>query len=284
MWCSRIRGPFKMILEEYPGIFSNNGYIQTHANPMTLSCYAVNHLKRCINRDTILNEHAYVITLTVNNIREADGVTGPHILTYFRLCENITITFLFNMNTFKVFSVFLVLFFVLISSTNAHFSIISPPFRGRIGANMIQSPCGGFNDVNTTAITEFPLTDGQVTTRFGDGNGFMIINYAPTSNDTFQPVSENFTVFVAEGAEAKYFAIKVDLSKAGAKVGDQGVLQGFYSGATNTLYGCADIKVVNFEVIGGAAKSDNKSSGASIISTFEVVFFTTILASFIIAL
>ncbi|CAG8750741.1 21378_t:CDS:1, partial [Rhizophagus irregularis] len=94
----------------------------------------------------------------------------------------------------------------------------------------------------------------------------------------------NFTVFVAEGAEAKYFAIKVDLSKAGAKVGDQGVLQGFYSGATNTLYGCADIKVVNFEVIGGAAKSDNKSSGASIISTFEVVFFTTILATFIIAL
>ncbi|CAB4445123.1 unnamed protein product [Rhizophagus irregularis] len=167
------------------------------------------------------------------------------------------------MNTFKVFSVFLVLFFVLISSTNAHFSIISPPFRGRIGANMIQSPCGGFNDVNTTAITEFPLTDGQVTTRFGDGNGFMIINYAPTSNDTFQPVSENFTVFLAEGAEPKYFAIKVDLSKAGAKVGDQGVLQ-------------------DFEVIGGA-KSDNKSSGASIISTFEVVFFTTILASFIIA-
>ncbi|CAB4477461.1 uncharacterized protein OCT59_013181 [Rhizophagus irregularis] len=188
------------------------------------------------------------------------------------------------MNTSKVFAVFFVLFFVLISSTNAHFSIISPPFRGRIGANMIQSPCGGFNDVNTTAITEFPLTDGQVTTRFGDGNGFMIINYAPTSNDTFQPVSENFTVFVAEGAEAKYFAIKVDLSKAGAKVGDQGVLQGFYSGATNTLYGCADIKVVNFEVIGGAAKSDNKSSGASIISTFEVVFFTTILATFIIAL
>ncbi|PKK66984.1 hypothetical protein RhiirC2_852495 [Rhizophagus irregularis] len=172
MWCSRIRGPFKMILEEYPGIFSNNGYIQTHANPMTLSCYAVNHLKRCINKDTILNEHAYV--------------------------------------------------------------------------------------------------NGQVTTRFGDGNGFMIINYAPTSNDTFQPVSENFTVFLAEGAEPKYFAIKVDLSKAGAKVGDQGVLQGFYTGATNTLYGCADIKVVDFEVIGGA-KSDNKSSGASIISTFEPV-------------
>ncbi|CAB4445092.1 unnamed protein product [Rhizophagus irregularis] len=183
------------------------------------------------------------------------------------------------MNTFKVFSVFLVLFFVLNSSTNAHFSIISPPIRGRIGANMIQSPCGGFNDVNTTAITEFPLKDGQVTTRFGDGNGFMIINYAPTSNDTFQPVSENFTVFLAEGAEPKYFAIKVDLSK----VGDQGVLQGFYTGATNTLYGCAYIKVVDFEVIGGA-KSDNKSSGASIISTFEVVFFTTILASFIIAL
>ncbi|PKY63437.1 hypothetical protein RhiirA4_492368 [Rhizophagus irregularis] len=37
-----------------------------------------------------------VVTLTVNNIREADGVTGPHILTYFRLCENITITVIYD--------------------------------------------------------------------------------------------------------------------------------------------------------------------------------------------
>src|SRR3990170_3160056 len=31
MWCSRIRGPFRKILEENPEIFSKNGYIRMYA-------------------------------------------------------------------------------------------------------------------------------------------------------------------------------------------------------------------------------------------------------------
>ncbi|PKC57647.1 hypothetical protein RhiirA1_472188 [Rhizophagus irregularis] len=63
MWYSR-RG----ILEEYPGIFSKNGYIEMRAKfheevfipekHIACSRYADNHMKRCISRDTISNERA----------------------------------------------------------------------------------------------------------------------------------------------------------------------------------------------------------------------------------
>lgn len=62
------------------------------------------------------------------------------------------------MNTSKTFSVFFILFFVLISSTYAHFEFQNPPSRGHAEGTMSQSPCGGFNDVKANAITKFPVT------------------------------------------------------------------------------------------------------------------------------
>ncbi|PKY58769.1 hypothetical protein RhiirA4_480956 [Rhizophagus irregularis] len=87
MWCSRIRDPFRKILEENPRILSKNGYITmygklyvddkihnrptnyiycsvcdslvfTPANSLFEDRYGDNHLKRCISGNTILNEHA----------------------------------------------------------------------------------------------------------------------------------------------------------------------------------------------------------------------------------
>ena len=90
MWCSRIRDPFRKILEENPRILSKNGYIvmcgklyendKVHAGHPTdyIYCsvcdslvfipengrsdygriYRDNHLKRCISGNTISNEHA----------------------------------------------------------------------------------------------------------------------------------------------------------------------------------------------------------------------------------
>ena len=88
MWCSRIRDPFRKILEENPRIFSKNGYITMNEKhiensdrvyglesnyiycnvcdflvfisitPYLETCYRDNHLKRCINGDIISNEHA----------------------------------------------------------------------------------------------------------------------------------------------------------------------------------------------------------------------------------
>src|SRR5436190_5058306 len=89
MWCSRIRDPFRKILEENPIILSKNGFItmygklyesdsKVHGHPSNyIYCNVCdslvfipgeytrrsyrnqdNHLKRCISRNTILNEHA----------------------------------------------------------------------------------------------------------------------------------------------------------------------------------------------------------------------------------
>src|SRR6266542_1413033 len=89
MWCSRIHDPFKKILEENPRILSKNGFItmygklyesdsKFHNHPSNYIYCSVcdslvfipgkytrrsyrnqdNHLKRCIFRNTILNEHA----------------------------------------------------------------------------------------------------------------------------------------------------------------------------------------------------------------------------------
>src|SRR3954447_7576272 len=88
MWCSRIRDPFRKILEENPRILSKNGYIvmceklyendKVHTghptdyiycsvcnslvfiprNDYNAHIYHDSHLKRCISENTILNEHA----------------------------------------------------------------------------------------------------------------------------------------------------------------------------------------------------------------------------------
>lgn len=62
------------------------------------------------------------------------------------------------MTSSKTFAVLFIFFFVLISSTNAHINLVSPPFRGNDGLNGKLPPCGGSNEVNITAITEFPAT------------------------------------------------------------------------------------------------------------------------------
>jgi len=89
MWCSRIRDPFRKILEENPRILSKNGFIIMYGNLYEsdkvhsfltnyIYCsvcdslvfipengrsgyeriYRDNHLKRCISGNSILNEYA----------------------------------------------------------------------------------------------------------------------------------------------------------------------------------------------------------------------------------
>ena len=61
------------------------------------------------------------------------------------------------MNTLKSFAVLFVLFFVLISSTSAHNKLINPLSRGENADLYRQNPCGGLNEVNASAITDFPV-------------------------------------------------------------------------------------------------------------------------------
>ncbi|RIA92159.1 hypothetical protein C1645_874956 [Glomus cerebriforme] len=66
MWCSRIHGLFRKILEENPRILSGNGYITMcgklieRSDRVHVDLYQDNHLKRCISRNTISNEHAKI--------------------------------------------------------------------------------------------------------------------------------------------------------------------------------------------------------------------------------
>ncbi|CAG8636642.1 4512_t:CDS:2 [Funneliformis caledonium] len=152
------------------------------------------------------------------------------------------------MNTSKTFAAFFILFLTLISSTNAHMSLVAPKYRGSDEGKVSEAPCGGFSDVNTAAISDFPVTDGRATTKYEDGNGMMYFNYAPTSDGPFMPVSENVTVNVPEDTNnGVQFSTNINLSLANAKVGDSGVLQVVYNSTTGvtTWYQCADIHVVN---------------------------------------
>ena len=60
------------------------------------------------------------------------------------------------MNTIKSLSVLFVLFFVFISSANAHIELSNPPPRGNNGTART-APCAGYNEVNSSAITDFPI-------------------------------------------------------------------------------------------------------------------------------
>src|SRR6266536_469010 len=88
VWCSRIRNPFRKILEENPRILSKNRFIimyeklyesnsKVHEHPSNYIYYSIcdslvfipgeytrhsyhnhdSHLKRCISENTILNDH-----------------------------------------------------------------------------------------------------------------------------------------------------------------------------------------------------------------------------------
>jgi hypothetical protein len=142
----------------------------------------------------------------------------------------------------------------------------------------------------------------------GHGAGFLIFFYAPTSNDTFKLVSgiintlkdcfvcinnvinliflffityEDDAVTVdageshGEGA-GKNITVPINLSKAGAKPGDQGVLQSQFVSNGNYTFQCADIKVV--------AGAGGSSEASSLVGTFEVTFFIAILASIVMVL
>jgi hypothetical protein len=67
----------------------------------------------------------------------------------------------------------------------------------------------------------------------------------------------------------------VDLSKAGAKSGDQGVLQALYTNGMNiSWYQCADIMVVDAKKSSGASYTIGTSGVAlSILISFFMTFF-----------
>lgn len=90
-------------------------------------------------------------------------------------------------------------------------------------------------------------------------------------------VKDNVTVDVPHDSGGKQLTASINLSKAGAKIGDQGVLQTiFIDGGVNFTYQCADLKIVD-------AKSANVKSASSVFGISEVAYLIIGLTSFVIA-
>ncbi|CAJ0913147.1 12216_t:CDS:2, partial [Entrophospora sp. SA101] len=121
---------------------------------------------------------------------------------------------------------------------DAHFSLVNPPPRGINENSATVAPCGGFDTVNAAKATDFPLK-GLATALFEDGLGTLSFNYNNISVAEVQDVNVETT--------PKNITSTVDLAKANAAIGTQGVLQAVYKSTDGliTWYSCADINVVD---------------------------------------
>jgi len=132
-------------------------------------------------------------------------------------------------------------------------------------SNTLQiAPCASYNTVNNSAITTFPM-NGNTIMLFDDGKGDLIYYYSAGNNGTFVKVSDP-VILLKTDTYPRSVNKGVDLTLAGAKAGDQGVLQGVYASFDNSTfwYQCADIKVADAAAgSGGGAGGAGGSGGGS---------------------
>ena len=62
------------------------------------------------------------------------------------------------MNTLKFSAALFILLLGFVSFANAHMQFVRPKSRGHDEDKMSQPPCGGFNDVVASSVTDFPVT------------------------------------------------------------------------------------------------------------------------------
>ncbi|RIB02378.1 hypothetical protein C2G38_2050111 [Gigaspora rosea] len=136
------------------------------------------------------------------------------------------------------------LLLVTFNVVNAHFELQAPPSRGFDDAKEPNSPCGGFDSVGK--ITDFPISQGRATCLFYDGDGTLTFYFAPNQNSSFIQVSDNQTYSALANVQK---TIDVNLTRANATVGSQGVLQAVFAIApgsgSGSWYQCSDIKITN---------------------------------------
>lgn len=62
------------------------------------------------------------------------------------------------MNTLNFSAALFILLLGFVSFANAHMQFVNPKSRGHGEDTMSQAPCGGYNDVVASAVTDFPVT------------------------------------------------------------------------------------------------------------------------------
>ncbi|CAG8626308.1 9323_t:CDS:2 [Paraglomus brasilianum] len=148
------------------------------------------------------------------------------------------------MRSFKAILILLTLLCAL-STVKARMVLQFPTPRGTIVDFLKDPPCASYNSTNVSAITTFPL-NGEAIMLFSSGEGNLVYYYAPNSNGTFTKVAEPVTL-IKNDTYPRSVTKRVDLTLAGAKAGDQGVLQGVYVSLKNDTawYQCGDIKIAD---------------------------------------
>ncbi|CAG8816363.1 15493_t:CDS:2, partial [Gigaspora margarita] len=114
----------------------------------------------------------------------------------------------------------------------------------------IGAPCGNkYSEINMTTISFFPIKGYSILKQGHPINGTLFYLYSNDGGAKFNPVAESrfYNVTNLSGENLMTF---IDLKKAGATVGTQGILQTYFisgidtSPTNTTWYQCADIKII----------------------------------------
>ncbi|KAF0526546.1 cytokine inducing-glycoprotein [Gigaspora margarita] len=168
--------------------------------------------------------------------------------------------------------------FSLLNLVNAHYRLLTPRPRGDTSCDII-GPCGNKSQtINATTISSFPIKGYSTLRHTHTVNGTLYYLYSKDGGNTFSPVAEPIWYNVTNHA-GENLTTFVDLTKAGATVGTQGILQSYWihgndtSPQNTTWYQCADIKIVDdLTSANSSANSSNKPSNAYSINAPHVGF------------
>ncbi|CAG8831231.1 9635_t:CDS:2, partial [Cetraspora pellucida] len=129
------------------------------------------------------------------------------------------------------------------------------------------APCGlNYTVVNQTTISTFPIK-GNVTLDLLHATNGTLFYYYSTDGINFVLVADS-KKYIITNPTGENVTTSVDLSKAGATVGSQGILQSVYLEGNNTsptnttLYECADIKITAEGTPPGPVANVNQSAGS----------------------
>ncbi|CAG8814193.1 24611_t:CDS:2, partial [Racocetra persica] len=148
------------------------------------------------------------------------------------------------------FFIFGIFFALLLNFVTAHYRLLVPRPRNDASCDF-GAPCGDkYRDINQTTISTFPIKGYSTLRHTHAVNGTLFYLYSNDGGAKFNPVAEPrfYNVTNQFGENLTTF---VDLTKAGATVGTQGILQTYFihgndtSPINTTWYQCADIKVID---------------------------------------
>ncbi|CAG8747269.1 40896_t:CDS:2, partial [Gigaspora margarita] len=165
-----------------------------------------------------------------------------------------------------------------------------PPRSG--ATSSYGAPCGvNYTEVNQTTISDFPIKGNVTNDMLHATIGTLIYYYSNDGGKNFIQLTDP-TKYNITDKNGENITTPVDLSKAGATVGSQGILQSVYfegndtSPTNKTLYDCADIKITaenttTTQAKTGAGSINTPYTGFTLFSSLFTLFISLFLFSYL---